>query len=69
MSNNTQITVITQKTGGVSVVAIGRGLQGASGQVAISADPDNRLVRGLDAGLLVPDLVTDPLAYYILAKA
>ena len=37
MSNNTQITVITQKTGGVSVVAIGRGLQGATGPSGLAA--------------------------------
>lgn len=52
------------------VVPVGTGLQGRPGAGAvISTDPDNRLVRGLDAGLLVPELVTDPLAYYILAKS
>lgn len=37
---------------------------------AISADPDNRATLGSDGGVYVPDdLVPDPLAYYILAKA
>jgi len=36
---------------------------------SISTDPDNRLTTGSDAGLYVPELTTDPLAYYILAKA
>jgi hypothetical protein len=37
---------------------------------AISSDPDNRLTRGSDGGLLVPDTLTpDPLAYYILARS
>ena len=37
---------------------------------AISADPGNRAVAGTDGGVYVrDDLVPDPLAYYILAKA
>lgn len=40
------------------------------GYAAISTDPDNRLRRGSDGGLLVPDsLSPDPLAYYILARS
>ena len=42
---------------------------GAGGAPLISADADNRLTTGSDAGLYVrDDLVPDPLAYYILAK-
>jgi hypothetical protein len=38
--------------------------------IFVSTDPDNRLRLGSDAGMYVPDdLVPDPLAYYILAKA
>ena len=37
---------------------------------AISADADNRATLGTDGGVYVrDDLVPDPLAYYILAKA
>ena len=40
------------------------------GGAGISADPGNRAVAGTDGGVYVPDdLVPDPLAYYILAKA
>lgn len=36
----------------------------------ISTDPGNALTAGSDQGLYVPDdIPTDPLAYYILAKA
>ena len=46
------------------------GPQGKDGQTHISADTPNRLRWGSDGGLYVPDdLVPDPLAYYILAKA
>ena len=37
MSINSQITVITRKTGGVSVVGIGRGLQGDTGPSGLAA--------------------------------
>ncbi len=72
IASNT-ITVVPIATRPLVVVPVGTGLQGAPGApgvgAAISTDPDNRLVRGTDAGLLVPEIVTDPLAYYILAKA
>lgn len=43
---------------------------GAEGVPVISADQDNRLTRGADAGLYVrDDLIPDPLAYYILARS
>ena len=46
------------------------GAPGKDGQTHISADTPNRLRWGSDGGLYVPDdLVPDPLAYYILAKA
>lgn len=37
--------------------------------VSISTDPDNRLTRGSDAGLYVPELTVDPLAYYVISKS
>ena len=37
--------------------------------VSISTDPDNRLTTGSDAGLYVPELTVDPLAYYIISKS
>lgn len=52
------------------LTTINTGLVGPPGPVApISADPDNRLTTGSDDGLYVPEIVIDPLAYYILAKA
>ena len=52
------------------VTAVAELLRGPAGSAAaISQDPGNRLTSGTDAGLLVPELVADPLAYYILAKA
>lgn len=39
------------------------------GTPQISSDADNRLTTGSDGGLYVPEMVSDPLAYYILAKA
>jgi hypothetical protein len=36
----------------------------------VSSDVNNRVTSGSDGGIFVPDdLATDPLAYYILAKA
>ena len=37
--------------------------------MSISTDPDNRLTTGSDAGLYVPELTADPLAYYIISKS
>jgi len=42
-------------------------LQAAVG--GISTDEGNALTKGTDQGLYVPDLVADPVAYYILAKS
>lgn len=39
------------------------------GVLSISTDPDNRLTTGSDAGLYVPELTVDPLAYYIISKS
>lgn len=36
---------------------------------SISTDANNRTTRGSDGGLFTPDITSDPLAYYILAKA
>lgn len=42
----------------------------ASLQAPISADAGNAITNGVDGGLYVPDdIASDPLAYYILAKA
>ena len=46
-----------------------KGDSGSATELPISTDPDNRLTTGSDNGLYVPELVVDPLAYYILAKA
>lgn len=55
----------------VSLVAAVRGAQGPKGDAAdtaISETAENRLTLAGDGGLYVPELVSDPLAYYILAK-
>ncbi|RYF79776.1 MAG: hypothetical protein EOO29_16110 [Comamonadaceae bacterium] len=45
-------------------------IAGKAGEAAISADAGNRATNGTDGGVYVrDDLIPDPLAYYILAKA
>lgn len=70
------ITVVVVPPPSITPVVAGAGLQGVPGpvgpagpSVSISTDPENRLTTGTDSGLFVPELVADPLAYYILAKA
>lgn len=46
------------------------GEKGDPGPAAfVSADANNMTRVGTDGGLYTPDLVSDPLAYYILAKS
>ena len=49
------------------------GLKGDKGDTgssaSISTDPNNMTVLGGDGGIYTPDLVADPVAYYILAKS
>ena len=48
----------------------GPAVPGTGGGAGISADAGNRAIAGTDGGVYVrDDLVPDPLAYYILAKA
>lgn len=42
---------------------------GSGGAPLISSDADNRLKTGSDGGLHVADTLSDPVAYYILAKS
>ncbi|PAX17097.1 hypothetical protein CLI92_06000 [Vandammella animalimorsus] len=42
---------------------------GSGGAPLISADAANRLKPGRDGGLHVADTLSDPVAYYILAKS
>ena len=47
-----------------------QGTPGVSGAAAgISTDPDNRLAVGSDSGLYCPEILIDPLAYYILSRS
>lgn len=57
--------------GNFTVVGVpGPAVPGTGGGAGISADPGNRATAGSDGGVYVrDDLVPDPLAYYILAKA
>ena len=67
-----QVTLIEVSNDDVVVVEAGQqGLPGKDGRgIKISTDPLNRLIQGSDEGLYVSnDLIQDPLAYYILAKA
>jgi len=60
-----------------TLVQAGMGLQGppgpqgapGAGAAAISTDPDNRLTTGTDNALFVPEILIDPLAYYILSRS
>ena len=60
-----------------TLVQAGMGLQGppgppgapGAGAAAISTDPDNRLTTGSDNALFVPEILIDPLAYYILSRS
>lgn len=45
------------------------GKDGRDGSGFVSAHPENRLVIAPDDGYYVPELMTDPLAYYILARS
>lgn len=45
------------------------GPPGSGGAPLISSDADNRLKTGSDSGLHVADTLSDPVAYYILAKS
>ena len=75
------VTLINNGRGPQIVTVIGRpGPQGPPGPPGpgsgpgggpvISDDLGNRAVAGSDGGVFVPDdLIPDPLAYYILAKA
>ena len=42
---------------------------GSGGAPLISSDADNRIKAGSDGGLHVADTLSDPVAYYILAKS
>ncbi len=66
------VTTIVQQGRSVSVTVVGVPGPATPGTGAggISADPGNRATAGSDGGVYVrDDLVPDPLAYYILAKA
>ena len=67
------VTTIVQQGRSVSVTVVGvpgPAMPGVGSGAGISADPGNRATAGSDGGVFVrDDLVPDPLAYYILAKA
>ena len=62
------VTVIVHPGGVANVTVVNP--SGTATPPAISAGPDNRATLGTDGGVYVrDDLIPDPLAYYILAKA
>lgn len=64
------VTVIVHEGGVAHVTVLGQGNVPPGTPPAISGDPGNRATQGTDGGVFVrDDLVPDPLAYYILAKA
>ena len=83
VARNETSVVVTRQGGETAVVRqaastsafVVRGVPGPAGpsgvgEAGISADPGNRATSGTDGGVYVrDDLVPDPLAYYILAKA
>jgi len=63
-------TLLIDRPGVQVISAAIQGAPGRDGASTISTDPDNRLTTGTDNGLFSPNWSgTDPLAYYILAKA
>lgn len=58
---------VEMPTPGGSTADLARNITNYS--VKASFDPDNRSRLGSDGGIYTPELTTDPLAYYILAKA
>lgn len=65
-------TVVQRPAPVVAVLAVKQGPsgpQGDPGVAGISTDPDNRAKLGTDSQVFVPELLVDPVAYYILAKA
>lgn len=70
VSDDTE-TVVSAETQSMVVVSVGeQGPPGRDGVMSqISTDPNNRITNGSDGGMFAPDILVDPLAYYILAKA
>ena len=75
----TTITILSQPQT-TTLLQVGAGVQGppglqgpagppGAGAAAISTDPDNRLTTGTDNALFVPEILIDPLAYYILSRS
>jgi len=66
-------TTGTTGADGIDGVNGANGINGVNGidgdQSFPSLDVNNRLIKGSDSGLYVPDIFVDPLAYYILAKS
>ena len=66
------VTTVTHQghSVGITVVGVPGPAVPGTGAGGISADAGNRATAGSDGGVYVrDDLVPDPLAYYILAKA
>ena len=66
------VTTVTHQghSVGITVVGVPGPATPGTGAGGISADVGNRATAGSDGGVYVrDDLVPDPLAYYILAKA
>lgn len=61
----------TTSIGGLNIKTSETQLRGPPGStdVEVSGDPDNRLAFGTDEKLLVPEITTDLLALYILARS
>jgi len=72
--NQPQSTTLLNAGQPTTLVQVGSGVQGppgppGAGAAAISTDPDNRLTTGSDNALFVPEILIDPLAYYILSRS
>jgi len=75
--NDTSTNIIVNEVGSNLIVqesTIGpkgpKGDPGSTGALAsISTDANNRMTTGSDDNFFVPELMIDPLAYYILAKS
>lgn len=69
-SGSSILFVSTDETLSAKLLPFLKGDKGDTGDAAaLSTDEGNRATLGSDSKVFVPDLVSDPLAYYILAKS
>lgn len=65
------VEVFDERINVIELVEQGKqGIPGPPGPASfVSLDPNNMTQEGTDGGIFTPDVVADPVAYYILAKS